>query len=138
MLPPDFLHKLAPNPTTSSFIQKPTGQAVTKCIPHKPAAKHKEWATLFSPSPIKASFKPLSSLFISQIVNKSANTWHGCSQSESPLITGTREFAASSQIVLWAKALAISPSPIRETTLATSLTDSRTPKPMSVGAKYTP
>ena len=63
--------------------------------------------------------------------------WHGCSRSESALMTGTVAQRASSSSVLWAKTRAAMPSTHRERLRAMSGTDSRLPGPMSWAERYT-
>ena len=57
--------------------------------------------------------------------------WHGCSKSESALMTGTVAWRASSSRVRWAKTRAAMPSTQRERLRAMSGTDSRLPMPIS-------
>ena len=52
-------------------------------------ASSSEWHTLL-PSPTNASCRPRSAPRCSRSVSRSASAWHGCSRSESALMTGTR------------------------------------------------
>ena len=59
------------------------------------AALIHEFAMLL-PSPIQAYFFSFYLAELWRTVSRSASTWHGCSRSVSPLITGTSAYFASS------------------------------------------
>ena len=67
-------------------------------MPDIAAPRLSEFATLF-PSPMKATVTPFSPPFFSRTVSRSASAWHGCSPSESALMTGTDAHRAISTIV---------------------------------------
>src|SRR5262245_43500258 len=95
-----------------------------------------EWQTLL-PSPIHASRIARKSTPRSHSVKKSARAWHGCSKSESPLMTGTLAWRASPVIVACEFTRAMMPSTHRERLRATSGTDSRVPSPISRPTRWT-
>ncbi len=66
-------------------------------------------ATLL-PSPTKTSVLPFSPPNVSRIVSRSPSAWQGCDRSDSPLITGTREFAANSATVACVNVRSTTPS----------------------------
>jgi len=63
----------------------------------------------------------------------SASNWHGCRSSDRPLITGTRELAANSVRVLWAKVRIITASSMLDMTMAQSPIGSPRPSWVSRG-----
>src|SRR5262245_43089876 len=95
-----------------------------------------EWQTLL-PSPIHASRIARKSTPRSHSVKKSARAWHGCSKSDSPLMTGTLAWRASPVIVACEFTRAMMPSTHRERLRATSGTDSRVPSPISRPTRWT-
>ena len=78
----------------------PSGQEMIMVQPSSPASSMREWHTLF-PSPIHAKRMVAKSTPRSQSVKKSATAWHGCSRSESPLMTGMLAWRARPSTVAW-------------------------------------
>ncbi|MCY1398493.1 hypothetical protein D9M71_135260 [compost metagenome] len=85
------------------------------------------------PSPIQATVLPWILPRCSRKVCMSARSWQGCRSSDRPLITGTREWAANSVSVLWAKVRIITASSMRDMTMALSLMGSPRPSWVSRG-----
>ena len=89
-----------PRATTAGSGAYAAGAATRTSMPVRPAARIRELQTLL-PSPTHAATRPSVRPKRSRMVKMSARSWHGCSRSESPLITGTVAWAANSSIVSW-------------------------------------